>query len=219
MDDGEIDPVAVAQRELAEETGYQGGTFAHILTLAVQPARATNRAHLVVATGIVPLFRAALENEHHYPPKYGTLLLELDDFKDNFDADFILRYRRVEVEYTAHIADRIYRTHSIRSEEALTRGTLAQQTLALSSSEVKLAKSMGLEVTTCGACLSVEHHSLQGRINKLVCWRCLGIVCSRCHLLLHDSSGKHECVVHSNPVVDLEAVGRRRGVYFQICPK
>lgn len=54
MDSGEADPIAVAQRELAEETGYQGGCFRLLVALGVQPASASNRAHLVLAEGVEP---------------------------------------------------------------------------------------------------------------------------------------------------------------------
>ncbi|MCJ2120611.1 NUDIX hydrolase [Methylobacterium sp. J-001] len=54
MDAGEVDPMAVAQRELVEETGYRDGRFRLLVTLGVQPASASNRAHLVLAEGVVP---------------------------------------------------------------------------------------------------------------------------------------------------------------------
>ena len=52
MDAGEADPIAVARRELSEETGYWGGSFRPLVALGVQPASASNRAHLVLAEGV-----------------------------------------------------------------------------------------------------------------------------------------------------------------------
>lgn len=54
MDEGETDPIAVARRELEEETGFRGGTFRRVATLATSPANATNWVHLVLATGVEP---------------------------------------------------------------------------------------------------------------------------------------------------------------------
>ncbi|KAB1075778.1 NUDIX hydrolase [Methylobacterium planeticum] len=52
MDPGETDLLAVAARELREETGYVGTSLTHLATLSVDPARYANRLHLVRATGL-----------------------------------------------------------------------------------------------------------------------------------------------------------------------
>jgi 8-oxo-dGTP pyrophosphatase MutT (NUDIX family) len=52
FDCGENDPIAAARRELGEETGYRGGEFRLLVSLGVQPASATNFAHVVLATGV-----------------------------------------------------------------------------------------------------------------------------------------------------------------------
>lgn len=54
MDAHDTDAVAVGARELREETGYSGGTLAHLATLSVDPARYANRLHLIRATGVRP---------------------------------------------------------------------------------------------------------------------------------------------------------------------
>lgn len=51
-DDG--DPIAAAQRELAEETGLSADTWQHIATLAPNPANQNNRCHVVLALGARP---------------------------------------------------------------------------------------------------------------------------------------------------------------------
>jgi 8-oxo-dGTP pyrophosphatase MutT (NUDIX family) len=53
MDPEDTDAVAVGARELREETGFHGGTLAHVTTLSIDPARYTNRLHLIRATGVV----------------------------------------------------------------------------------------------------------------------------------------------------------------------
>ena len=54
LENGELDPAAAARRELAEETGYHDGNFTPLFSLAAQPVRSTNRAHIVIATGVKP---------------------------------------------------------------------------------------------------------------------------------------------------------------------
>lgn len=53
MDPGDRDIVSVARRELREETGFCGGRFEHVAGFSPDPARYSNRLHLVRATGVV----------------------------------------------------------------------------------------------------------------------------------------------------------------------
>ena len=50
---GGADAVANAARELKEETGYTFGSWRYVMALSVDPARYTNRLHLVRATHVV----------------------------------------------------------------------------------------------------------------------------------------------------------------------
>ena len=45
------DPIAAAQRELAEETGLSADSWRHIATLAPNPANQNNRCHVILALG------------------------------------------------------------------------------------------------------------------------------------------------------------------------
>lgn len=55
MDPEDADPVAAAARELLEETGYGGAARMRLVgTLSPNPANHANRAHVVLAEGVVP---------------------------------------------------------------------------------------------------------------------------------------------------------------------
>ena len=47
-------PLAAAQRELREETGYQAAAWYPLAVVVPEPARSTHRAHFFVATGAEP---------------------------------------------------------------------------------------------------------------------------------------------------------------------
>lgn len=53
VDPGETDLIAVAARELQEETGYAGGDLTHVATLSIDPSRYANRQHLVLARHLI----------------------------------------------------------------------------------------------------------------------------------------------------------------------
>lgn len=54
VDGGETDILAVAARELREETGYVGGRMEILATLSPDPARYTNRIHFLRAYDVEP---------------------------------------------------------------------------------------------------------------------------------------------------------------------
>jgi 8-oxo-dGTP pyrophosphatase MutT (NUDIX family) len=59
---GDEEPLAAAQRELLEETGYGGGTWLPLLTLAPNPALQNNWVHCFLATGVTQLGPPAQED-------------------------------------------------------------------------------------------------------------------------------------------------------------
>lgn len=54
VDAEDANPIAAAERELREETGFTGGRLHHLTTLAPNPGRSTSRIHLVLARGVMP---------------------------------------------------------------------------------------------------------------------------------------------------------------------
>lgn len=52
IDPEDADVLAAARRELLEETGYGGGKWRLVATLAPNPANQSNRCHAVLATGV-----------------------------------------------------------------------------------------------------------------------------------------------------------------------
>jgi 8-oxo-dGTP pyrophosphatase MutT (NUDIX family) len=61
MDPQDTDPVQTGRRELAEETGYGGTEFRHVIALSPNTATHRNRCHTVLALGAHPAGPAALE--------------------------------------------------------------------------------------------------------------------------------------------------------------
>lgn len=60
-DAGEVDLEAAARRELAEETGYGGGTWSPLITLSANPALQNNLTHTFLAESVEVLGAARLE--------------------------------------------------------------------------------------------------------------------------------------------------------------
>lgn len=61
MDPADPSPLVAAQRELAEETGYTGGTWEEYMVLSPNPATSTNLCHTFLARGVTRTARPHLD--------------------------------------------------------------------------------------------------------------------------------------------------------------
>jgi hypothetical protein len=60
---------------------------------------------------VVPQFHDALEHEHHYPPMFGSVEMDIWTFWDLFDSDFLTAWREKLQEYNVPVRLRLYCEH------------------------------------------------------------------------------------------------------------
>ncbi len=88
---------AAARRELAEETGYGGGRWSFLCSLAPNPALQTNLVHTFVAEGVEPMGDAAPDSTedlrvHLVPLAQGAGLVDDGEMIQAMHAAPLLRY-------------------------------------------------------------------------------------------------------------------------------
>lgn len=134
-----------------------------------------------ITENILPSFESALKYEHDYPPKWGPTKLEVADFEDlirkHFEQDFLDRYRRREIEYSAK--ERVYCKHQIDSHHAPKPGGVCPSgsKLALTPTMVETYKAAGRTQLECGGFVT-DGPKPPGTI--LQCSRCRGRICAAC---------------------------------------
>ena len=169
--------------------------------------------HNCVINGVLPLFHAALQHEHEYPPKWGSVTLSVQDFADVLGKEFIKQYHRREAEYKS--TNRVYCKHRILAKSAPAVGASAprRKKLALTLLLANYWEAMGQTMVECGALVSSQPR----RAGKtLLCYRCNGHVCCRCENPLLSIGQEHACtpVDKSDPLE-----GQVKGQDYQSCPR
>lgn len=67
---------------------------------------------------MIPKFEAALRFEYHYPPRWGSMPLYVDEFSEFFDPVFLQDYAKKEQEYRTPIRSRVYCHHQVTPRAA-----------------------------------------------------------------------------------------------------
>jgi hypothetical protein len=57
---------------------------------------------------VAPHFHNALEHEHHYPPMFGKVVMDIWTFWDLFDGDFLTAWSKKTQEYNVPVKSRVY---------------------------------------------------------------------------------------------------------------
>ena len=71
-----------------------------------------------VQNAIMPLFRGALVHEHHYPPTWGSKVIEYNDFKDFLTSAEQAEWEIKIEEYNTSVPTRIYCKHKLQGSTA-----------------------------------------------------------------------------------------------------
>ena len=173
-----------------------------------------------VTDGILPLFKAALEHEHHYPAKWGPRKLDVGDFEDMLGllgSSFVERYRTMEEEYQTPLAQRLYCSHTIRADTAPARGESANDKQpALHPTQVSQLSGDVVELVPCGA-MAIQRGVFVGYRPK--CYRCNGHVCGICGGPVFSETWEHTCIDAKETEEEVKEAGLTQGRDFQLCPR
>lgn len=168
-----------------------------------------------VREGIVPLFEAAIDSEHEYPPRWGGARLEAKDFANALSGDFVDRYERIENEYQTS-GHRTYCKHVIKPALRRPRGAIAPFGSAFYSNpvEIQWMREAGEPTPECGHMLTAWSPSNDGLMR---CYHCYGKTCLRCETPLAFRTD-HECKPVDYSTLEQIFEDQVRGEHYQICP-
>lgn len=155
---------------------------------------------------MIPKFEAALRFEYHYPPRWGSMPLYVDEFSEFFDPVFLQDYAKKEQEYRTPIRSRVYCHHQVTPRAAEHDSEGCQGPGDCTEGAVE-----------CGTFLGKRSSQ---KDNKLLCPGGEGAACSACGAPLSQVGESHDCLEFSScaEVVEWELGGQVRGDDFQACP-
>jgi hypothetical protein len=178
---------------------------------------------------VAPRFHNALQHEHHYPPTWGNVVLDLWTFWDLFDGIFLDAWRKKMQEYSAPVKSRLYCEHRSRVGKTVCGAYLGTK----GPGSVCCSLCRGLTCKKCEArtsdVISAATHrcrevSKEDPFEKLTKGRdyqqCPGckkeiIQAEGCnHMVCIASCGTHFCFVCGQQVV-----ARRSGHWQKDCPR
>ena len=168
---------------------------------------------------IHPMFQAALQYEHQYPPRFGEKELDVNDFADlltqHYGCKFIERYRRREIEYAATV--RIYCKNLVDTRHLPAVGGVCRKDtkLALTPGMVEVFKAAGNTQTECGGFVSGQVHPPKTRLK---CERCNGQLCGACEEPLTTNTDTHTCTAVHRADALQGLIGQVKGRDIQECP-
>jgi hypothetical protein len=174
--------------------------------------------HDCLLEGVIPQFEAAIEFElGRYPPKFGNVIVDIDQVAEWMPTDTIERFKRREQEYKTPPTEREYCSEFILQAEAPRKGEATSSIIALTDFQREDARQNGVELDECGGFLG-RRSSIQESDGRQ-CYRCGGYSCSMCFKPLGVMSGEHSCEPEAVQHRDSEAFkGLTRSKDFQICP-
>lgn len=117
------------------------------------------------------MFQDAFDDKLYYPPRFGNVIMQAEDFADVLGADFLAQWWRIMGEYDA-FGHLVYCSHQLREADAPPRGSLAPEGQVLALTEIQKAWP-GLQKCECGTLVGAKAASVE----VISCYHCNGNVC------------------------------------------
>ena len=155
----------------------------------------------------------ALEQESNFPVGWGNKILNIADFSDFLEDEFMLRYSRRTKEYSVPVTERVFCQHLLPVDKVLPKGAMAPAPIYVKQDPGSMGNHISsIKLASCGAIMRRADSSFPQR-----CWRCYGQVCSTCGHVIISPGQSHTCAVHEARVAQISS-DLVRGRDYQLCP-